>query len=195
VILFRHADPRFPFLWETANQPAARWHGDGEGPVHYLSDTPDGAWAEFIRHEEIKDGEDVATIRRALWAIEVENLPSEQPELPERVLTGDRETHGSCRVEARRWRERGTVGLVAPSAALVKGGAGGWRVDGGLQPAPPRTGKVFILFGRRPDLVGWPSTIAGRPSEDLLARVRHFRRQRAKATRRAGAPRRSPGGR
>ena len=58
MILFRHADPRFPFLWETADQPGARWHGDREGPAHYFADTPDGAWAEFLRLEEIKTGHD-----------------------------------------------------------------------------------------------------------------------------------------
>jgi len=31
MILFRHADPRFPFLWERADQPEARWHRTGEG--------------------------------------------------------------------------------------------------------------------------------------------------------------------
>lgn len=29
---FRHADPRYPFLWEDASQPVARWHGAGEVP-------------------------------------------------------------------------------------------------------------------------------------------------------------------
>jgi hypothetical protein len=46
-MLFRHTDPRFPFLWESTDQPPARWHDRGEGPVQYLADTPDGAWAEF----------------------------------------------------------------------------------------------------------------------------------------------------
>jgi hypothetical protein len=34
-------------------QPPMRWHGPGEGPVQYLSDTPTGAWAELLRHEEV----------------------------------------------------------------------------------------------------------------------------------------------
>jgi hypothetical protein len=54
MIVFRHADPSLPFLWEDVGQPPARWHGDGDGPVQYFTDTPDGAWAEFLRHEEIK---------------------------------------------------------------------------------------------------------------------------------------------
>ena len=44
VIVFRNVDSRMPFLWEDDRQPAARWHGDGEGPVAYLAETPDGAW-------------------------------------------------------------------------------------------------------------------------------------------------------
>jgi hypothetical protein len=55
VIVYRHCDPRFPFLWETASQPAARWQEEGEGPVHYLADTPDGAWPELLHHEGITD--------------------------------------------------------------------------------------------------------------------------------------------
>ncbi len=41
MIAYRHADPRFPFLWESNAQPPGRWHGIGEGPVQYLADTPD----------------------------------------------------------------------------------------------------------------------------------------------------------
>ena len=52
MIVFRQADPRYPFLWESPDQPAGRWHGPGEGPAHYFSDTPVGAWAELLRHED-----------------------------------------------------------------------------------------------------------------------------------------------
>ena len=174
MIGFRHADPRYPFLWEDPAQPAARWHADGEGPVHYFSDTPDGAWAEFLRHEEITAAEDLTTIRRALWAIELGDVPSVEPDLPSEVLTGGRETYRACQAEAGRLRARGVRGLRAPSAALRPGAARGWRVDGGLQPAEARDGRVIVLFGRRPDLVGWPAAIEGRPREDLLIHVRHF---------------------
>jgi hypothetical protein len=66
MIVYRHADPRFPFLWETAAQPPARWHGAGEGPVQYLADTPDGAWAEFMRHEGIATESELMNVRRVL---------------------------------------------------------------------------------------------------------------------------------
>ena len=64
--------------------------------------------------------------------------------------------------------------MATPSAALKPGAAGGWRVDGGLRPGHDRDGWVFVLFGRRPDLIGWAATVDGRPSPDLLPKVRHF---------------------
>jgi len=174
MIVFRHADPSFPFLWEDASQPPARWHGVGEGPVQYFTDTPDGAWAEFLRHEEIKDPGDLATVRRAIWAVELPDGPADQPSLPDRTLLGGTTTYAECQAEARRLRGLGANRLAAPSAALSAGGAGGHRVDGGLRPAPPRDGKVIVLFGRRPDLAGWTATSEGRPRDDILPRVRHF---------------------
>ncbi|HYT79314.1 MAG TPA: RES family NAD+ phosphorylase [Actinomycetota bacterium] len=175
MIAFRHCDSRFPFLWEDAGQLPGRWHDVGEGPVHYLADTPDGAWAEFIRHEEIRDPADLETVTRALWAI---NVPDEghhpRPALPRRILVRGPGTYLRCRAEARRLRAEGHGGLLAPSAALLPGSAAGWRVDGGLVRGPRKNGMVLALFGRRPDLIGWPATVAGRPGEDILGRVRYF---------------------
>lgn len=176
MIVFRHADPRFPFLWQSADQPPARWHAAGEGPVHYFSSTPDAAWAEFLRHEEITDPADLAGINRALWAIELEEPPRVRPRLTDEQLTGDASTYAACRAEARRLRERGAIGLSAPSAAVDPATGSGFRTDGGLRRARRRNESVVVLFGRRPDLVGWAACAAGRPREDLLARVRHFRR-------------------
>src|SRR5450631_3827997 len=88
MIAFRQVDARFPFLWEDASQPAGRWHGEGEGPAHYFADTPDGAWAEFLRHEDIDDPADLKTIRRQMWAVEIGDPPREQVDLPMDVLTG-----------------------------------------------------------------------------------------------------------
>jgi hypothetical protein len=56
------------------------------------------------------------------------------------------------------------------SASLaVKGAAVLARAD-----AMPRDGKVIVLFGPRPDLIGWQVVEAGRPDPDSLARVRHL---------------------
>ena len=174
MIAFRHADPRFPFLWEPSDQPPARWHGAGEGPVQYLADTPIGAWAEFLRHEEITDEATLATVSRAIWAVEVPAVPRTRPNLEPPVLLGGRSSHAACQAEARRLRRRRVRGLRAPSAALLSGAAAGWRVDGGLRRAAPRDGVVLVLFGRRPKLVGWRAAAHARPDRELLGRVRHF---------------------
>jgi len=175
VIVYRHADPRFPFLSEGAGQPAARWHGEGEGPVQYFADTPDGAWAEFLRHEGINAESEIVNIRRALWSVELpDDLPADLPRLSQAALTGGIDTYSDCQKEARRLRRNGAKALRAPSAALLPGGARSWKVDGGLQPAAARDGIVIVIFGPRPDLSGWIAAFAARPRSDLLTRVRQL---------------------
>jgi hypothetical protein len=175
-MVFRHGDPRFPFLWETSTQPPARWHGAGEGPVGYFSDTADAAWAEFLRHEEIRDAADLPGVQRALWTIEIEpeDVPETHPKLGSDVTTGPESTYDACRAEARRLRENGARGLVAPSAAVKADTPSGFRTDGGLKPARRRRERTIVLFGPRPELVGWAACGEGRPRADLLLRVRHL---------------------
>jgi len=173
VIVFRHADARFPFLHESAAQPPARWHAAGEGPVAYFSETPDGAWAEFLRHEEITDAADLAGLTRSMWAVDLPDLPEVAPRLPAAAMTGGMSTYPRCRAEARRIRAR-APGLVAPSAALLPRTPSGFRTDGGLRPGAPRPERVFVLFGAQPALVGWCACADGRPRPDLLARVRRL---------------------
>jgi hypothetical protein len=172
MIVFRHADPRFPFLWESDVQPPARWHGAGEGPVAYFSETADGAWAEFLRHEEITDPADLAGVVRAVWAIELPDPPSTRPRLPPDVLSAGLDAYPACQAEARRLRASGAGGFVAPSAALRPRSPSGFRTDGGLRPGPARSEHVIVVFGAHPGLVGWPACAEGRPRPDLLPRVR-----------------------
>ncbi len=175
MIAFRRAGTRFPFLWETDAQPPARWHGPGEGPVHYLADTPDGAWAEFLRHENITDPEDIEGIREAVWAVELpDDLVLATPTLDRSVLVGGPETYAECQAEARRLRAAGARGLRAPSAALVPREARGLRVQDGLRPGPDRDGQVIVLVGPRPSLTGWRACAEGRPNPELLEKVRYF---------------------
>jgi RES domain len=173
-VWFRNADRRWPFLWEDASQPPARWHGPREGPAQYLADTPDGAWAEFLRHEEISEPADLPGIRRQLWAIEVpsEDPDPQIPELPRDVLQGGLDTYPECQREARRLRGDGATSLEAPSAALHEGCARGELTNAGLREADPRDGLVRVLYGPRPDLRGWLCADQGRPSERLLSLVR-----------------------
>ena len=129
MIAFRHADPRFPFLREDSAQPAGRWNAAGE-PTHYFYDTPDGAWAEFLRHEEIDDPRDMLTIRRALWAVEIGEPPSLTPDLPSDVLFGGPQSWSACTRFAREHRPVAN-GITAPSAALHPG-----DYDGTIAGAP-----------------------------------------------------------
>ena len=175
MIGFRQADPRYPFLWSDSSQPAARWHGDGEGPAHYFADTPDGAWAELLRHEEIHDPADVATFRRALWAVELGDEPAAAVTVKPAVVTGGRDTYGACQEHARKLRGRGAKRLVAPSAALVPGGAAGRVVVDALErQAESSDGQVIVIFGDPARPIGWKAVEHGAPPAGLLSRVRHF---------------------
>jgi hypothetical protein len=177
VIVYRHADPRYPFLWESVDQPPARWHDRGDGPVQYLSSTPDAAWAEFLRHEEITDAADVATVTRSLWAIELPEESLAAPRLPDTTMVGGMSSYAACRAEASRLRAAGATGLTAPSAALDRRTGSGYRTDGGLRPGPRRDESVIVLFGARPDVVGWVACFEGRPRPELIGRVRQLRRE------------------
>jgi hypothetical protein len=174
MIVFRQVDARYPFLWDDASQPAGRWHADGEGPAHYFADTPDGAWAEFLRHEEIVEPADLLTIRRQMWAVEIGEPPTERITLPRETLTGGPETYARCQRAARALRDRGVDRIAAPTAALVPGGARAWRVDHGVGPATPRDGLTIVVFGSTADLPGWMAADEARPSTDLLERVHHY---------------------
>ena len=184
MIAFRQVDARYPFLWEDASQPAGRWHGTGEGPAHYFADTPDGAWAEFLRHEEIDDPADLKTIRRQMWAVEIGDPPARQVDLPWDALTGGPDTHARCQQRARVLRARGVNRLAATSAALRPGGARGLCVRAGVQLGDLRDGLVIVIFGLPDGLLGWEAAVDARPPDDLLPRVHHYPRA-AETTRRA----------
>jgi len=176
-IWFRDADGRHPFFWDSDRQPPARWHAAGDGPAQYLSSTQDGAWAEFLRHEEIADATELNGIRRTIWALELhlelESLA--EPELPSRTLVGGRESHARCQEEARRLRTAGATSLLAPSAALVPGGARGQRVEGQfLVEASDRDGETVVLFGPRPHVRAWVASDRSAPSVRALGLVRHL---------------------
>jgi hypothetical protein len=172
--VFRNADSRFPPLSETDAQSPARWHGPGEGPAQYVADTPDGAWAEFLRHEEITEPEDLAGVARSLWAFEVDEAElADASQVAAEGLLGNEETYPACQEIARKARASGATSIRAPSAALLAGAARGERTDGGgLVPGADRDGAVYVLYGRRPDLRGWRIVDAGRPPARLLGLVR-----------------------
>lgn len=169
---FRHADSRYPFFWEGEDQPAARWHEPGAGPVQYLADTSDGAWAEFLRHEEITAVEDLAGIERSLWAVELPKRIDDSDPVTIPEATGGLSSYRTCQRYAASRRTEGVTSLCAPSAALVSGGARGEVTDAGLHDGPRRDGRVWVLFGRYPDARGWRIVERGRPPVRVLALVR-----------------------
>jgi hypothetical protein len=173
VIVFRNTDVDVPFFWEDDHQPSARWHGDGEGPAQYLASTPSAAWAEFLRHAGIDTLEDLAGVERAMWAIEIpDQEPTASPGLALTTLTGDPSSYPQCQAQARMLRAGGATRLLTPSAATVPGTPSGLRTDDGLRPAPVRDELTVVLFGARPELVGWFAAMPGRPEPEILDRVR-----------------------
>ena len=172
---FRHCDPRFPFLWQSPLQPAARWHGRDEGPAKYFADTPVGAWAEFLRHEGITDEADLAGVQRSLWAAELPDGGYASPALPETTLFGDESSYPICQAEARRLRVAGAELLEVRGAALQPGQARGWTATAGVVAATtaPRDGKVTVLCGAC-ECVGWVCVDGGQPPAAVLPLVRHL---------------------
>jgi len=175
MIAFRHVDARYPFVWDDTRQPAGRWHAGGDGPAHYFADTPDGAWAEFLRHEDITDEADLRTVRRQMWAVEIGDAAAHAVDLPTAVLTGGPETYARCQRYAADARRAGVTRLVARSAALVEGGATGRRIGRAGGDDVERNGRVMVIFGSPADFVGWIAGTDARPSADLLPRVHHYK--------------------
>lgn len=172
---FRNCDSRFPFLWNDATQPEARWHAAGAGPANYFADTAVGAWAEFLRHEGIQDPADLVGVARSLWAVELPETGYATPTLSTSVLTGDQATYPTCQAEAATLRGGGAERIAAPSAALLAGGARGWIADPHEQDAPAaRDGIVWVLFGSAINLIGWPAVESGAPPARVLPLVRHY---------------------
>jgi hypothetical protein len=157
MIAFRQCDARCPFLWEGAAQPEGRWHAAGEGPAHYFADTPDGAWADFLRHEEIRDPADLATIRRAIWAVDIGDAPAARPDLPVQTMQGDRSTWPACQAAARELRAAGQRRLEAPLAALPDS-------------------RTLVLYGEPSELklTGWIAAVDASPPQAVMRRVKHY---------------------
>jgi hypothetical protein len=107
-----------------------------------------------------------------MWAVEVDIDKPAKPALAREAMCGYSTSYPQCQAEARRLRDAGAHAVIAPSAALAPRSAGGYRVERGFQSGPPRDGSVFVLFGRRPDAVGWLVVDDGRPPVEILTRVR-----------------------
>jgi hypothetical protein len=168
---FRYSSYDVPF-WVRANTSNERWHRAGDGSTQYLSATPDGAWAELIRNENLRSESDLALVAMPLWQVRIEQAriadyrdfeTAERAGFNPELLIEDDQT--ACREEGRRLKGAGFAGVLYPSAALP-----------GEQNLALFGPKILLPWGAPRRLAsGIPGTriTVGAPPTDLLPRVRH----------------------
>lgn len=168
---FRYSSYDVPF-WARSNTTDERWHSAGDGPTQYLSATPDGAWAELIRNENLRSEADLALVQMPLWQAQVDEAriadyrdfeTAERAGFDPEVLIN--EDQSMCRAEGRRLREAGFAGVLYPSAALP-----------GEQNLALFGPRILLPWGASRKLAsGIPANklTVGAPPADLLPRVRH----------------------
>lgn len=168
---FRYSSYDVPF-WVRANTTDERWHVSGDGATQYLSATPDGAWAELIRNENLRSEADLSLVAMPLWQARIEHSQiadygdfetAEQAGFdPEDLIDDDQ---GACQSEGRRLRDAGFAGVLYPSSALPG--------DQNLVLFGPR---ILLPWGAPRRLAsGIPGNrlTVGAPPKELLPRVRH----------------------
>lgn len=168
---FRYSSYDVPF-WARPNTTDERWHAAGDGATQYLSATPDGAWAELIRNENLRSEADLSLVQMALWQAQIEQAriadyrdfgTAEKAGLDPELLISDEQS--ACRVEGRRLRENNFAGVLYPSAALP-----------GEQNLVLFGPRILLPWGASRRLAsGVPANklTVGAPPADLLPRVRH----------------------
>ena len=178
---FRVCDRRHPFLWHTQGQLAGRWNRAGDEPVHYLASTPTVAWAEWIRHQEIHDPDDLAGVAAALWAVLIPkdwgNQDLQAVELPMELVLGTTTEPQATRLAlVDQLRQQGAKGLLAPTAALHQSDVAVpcVRVSNGIERLEllPMPAHVILFWCAADQLPGWCCVPEGRPGAELLPLVR-----------------------
>jgi hypothetical protein len=171
-VAFRYADYDTP-VWSRPNTRDGHWHVAHTEPTQYFSLSPDGSWADRIRHENLRTETEVAFIRMPLWVARINEQKiadystfekAEAAGFPPDALVDD--NWERCQGEAQRLRDLGFRGVLSPAAALPGGTAftlfGGryavaWEEERGLVSAIPA--KVVTV---------------GAPPGGLVERVRFF---------------------
>jgi hypothetical protein len=141
----------------------------GAEPTQYWSLTPEGAWAELIRYEELSTEEELDEIRTAMWVCRLPRMGladlTDDAARDRYNLTGDdltTDVWDACQRAAVEIR-REARGVLAPSAALAD--------TLNVTLFGPRR---VIAFQRTPALASAiPGAIAaiGRPPRGLVGRV------------------------
>ncbi len=169
-VYFRQTDYDTPF-WALPNSVAGRWNTVHEAPTQYWAQSPEVAWAERMRQEEIRDKATAATLRTTLWVatfqeLRIVDLTAGVPEgagVTRADLTS--QDYGPCQNLATELRASGVRGVLAPSAAI-------------------RGGTALTLFGPRVDIpwnekpmlrgeVAATRVALGSPPPGIVVRVLH----------------------
>lgn len=178
---FRVCDRRYPFLWHRPGQATGRWNRGGDQPVHYLASTPTVAWAEWIRHQEIHEPDDLTGIAAALWAVLIPAHWGNQdlqavPMAIDQVLDTTTAGQAARLALVDQLKQQGAQGLLAPTAALYQSHEASPCVrvlEGNEQPdLLPLPAHVILLWCNAEGLPGWCCVPEGRPGADLLPLVR-----------------------
>jgi RES domain-containing protein len=169
---FRYSSYDVPF-WARSNTTDERWHKGGDGATQYLSATPDGAWAELIRNENLRSESDLTLVQMPLWQAHIEQghiadygdfEMAQRANFDPEALIDDDQT--ACQAEGRRLREAGFAGILYPSAALP-----------GEQNLVLFGPRILLPWGAPRRLSsGIPASLltVGAPPKYLLPRVRHL---------------------
>jgi RES domain-containing protein len=171
LVAFRYSSYDVPF-WVRPNRLPQRWNRAYDGPTQYWSLTPDGAWAELVRSEGLRDEAELDLIRMPIWACRLSSMSLldlsdpgvlRQYDLrPENLIADEWAT---CQQAGTKMRADGVRGILTPSAALA--GATSLTLFG------PRRA---IALGCQPALASTiPASVVaiGRPPRNLLQRVIH----------------------
>jgi RES domain-containing protein len=124
LVAFRYCSYDVPF-WVRPNSRPGRWHVVGGDPTQYWSLTPEGAWAELIRYEELSTEEELDEIRTAIWVCRLPRMGladlADDAVRDRYNLTSDdlvADAWDACQHAAAEIR-RDARGVLAPSAALA----------------------------------------------------------------------------
>ncbi len=125
LVAFRQTDYDVPF-WARDNSQPGRWNVIGDPPTQYWSLHPDGAWAEFLRQEELTAVGDLERLRRPIWVCRISLAPladlrraderARWSVTPDDLIDSD---WTRCQRLAGTLREHGIAGVIAPSAAIA----------------------------------------------------------------------------
>jgi RES domain-containing protein len=169
LVGFRYSSCDAPF-WVRPNTHAQRWNASLEGPTQYWSSTPDGAWAEHIRFNDIRTEAELDEVRIPVWVCRLSSiglLDLREAEVRHRydLTLGDvtADDWSACQRAATVMRAQGVRGILSPSVALAN------AINIALF-GPRRA----IGLDRRPALASAvPAAIVaiGRPPKKLVDRV------------------------